>query len=71
MDEFEKQDAFARDIVQAYDKGILPEPLKPYIEWKRGNGQLPTREEAYYIVSICEMLQNVSDELSTMLPILK
>ena len=76
--EFEKQDAFAAEMIAAFDMGHLLPIIKPYIDWKRGVAGLPSRQEAYKIMDAIEaidepsvLLLAIGDELSTIIGILK
>ena len=75
---FEKQDAFTAELIAAFDSGQLPPIVKPYMDWKRGIADLPSRQAAYEIMDAIEAIDNpseylsaVGDELSTIIGILK
>lgn len=75
---FEKQDAFTAELIAAFDSGQLPPLYKPYIDWKRGVADLPSRQQAYQMIDEVsaadeptEFLSAISDELSTIIGILK
>ena len=55
---FQKQDAFVAKMVAAFDKGEINVGYKPYIEWKRGRGTMPTSKE------IDKMITLVATELN-------
>ena len=76
--EFEKQDAFTAELIAAFDSGQLPPIVKPYMDWKRGIADLPSRQAAYEIMDAIEaidepsvLLLAIGDELSTISGILK
>lgn len=76
--EFEKQDAFTAELIAAFDSGQLPPIVKPYIDWKRGVADLPSRQAAYEIMDAIEAIDEpsehllaIGDELSTIINILK
>lgn len=76
--EFEKQDAFTAELIAAFDSGQLPPIAKPYMDWKRGVADLPSRQAAYKIMDAIEAIDEpsehllaISDELSTIINILK
>lgn len=76
--EFEKQDAFTAELIAAFDTGQLPPIVKPYMDWKRGVADLPSRQAAYKIMDAIEAIDEpsehllaINDELSTIIPILK
>ena len=75
---FAKQDAFTAELIAAFDSGQLPPFVKPYMDWKRGLTDLPSRQAAYEILDAIEaidepsvLLLAISDELSTIINILK
>ena len=75
---FAKQDAFTAELIAAFDSGQLPPIVKPYIDWKRGLADLPSRQAAYEILDAIEAIDEpsehllaISDELSTIINILK
>ena len=75
---FAKQDAFTAELIAAFDSGQLPPIVKPYMDWKRGIADLPSRQAAYEILDAIEaidepseLLLAISDELSTIINILK
>ena len=75
---FEKQDAFTAELIAAFDTGYLPPIVKPYMDWKRGIANLPSRQAAYEIMDAIEAIDKpsehllaISDELSTIINILK
>ena len=77
-DYFAKQDAFTAELIAAFDSGQLPPIVKPYMDWKRGIADLPSRQAAYEILDAIEaidepseLLLAISDELSTIINILK
>lgn len=87
--EFEKQDAFlsrelersescTAELIAAFDTGQLPPIVKPYMDWKRGVADLPSRQAACEIMDAIEAIDEpsehllaISDELSTIINILK
>ena len=76
--EFEKQNAFTAELIAAFDTGHLPPIVKPYLDWKRGVAGLPSRQAAYEIMDAIEAIDEpsehllaISDELSTIINILK
>lgn len=76
--EFEKQDAFTAELIAAFDTGQLPPIVKPYMYWKRGVADLPSRQAAYEIMDAIEAIDEpsehllaINDELSTIINILK
>ena len=76
--EFEKQDAFTAAMIAAFDSGEIPEIYRPYMAWKRGVADLPSKAQAYEMMNAVEAqddpsdyLTAISDELSTILQILK
>ena len=75
---FAKQDAFTAELIAAFDSGQLPPIVKPYMDWKRGLADLPSRQAAYEILDAIEAIDEpsehllaISDELSTIVNILK
>ena len=75
---FAKQDAFTAELIAAFDSGQLPPIVKPYMDWKRGLADLPSRLAAYEILDAIEAIDEpsehllaISDELSTIINILK
>ena len=78
---FAKQDAFTAELIAAFDSGQLPPIVKPYMDWKRGIADLPSRQAAYEILDAIEAIATadepsehllaISDELSTIINILK
>ena len=79
--EFAKQDAFTAELTAAFDSVKLPPFVKPYMDWKRGIADLPSRQAAYEILDAIEAIATadepsehllaISDELSTIINILK
>ena len=76
--EFAKQDAFTAELIAAFDSGQLPPIVKPYMDWKRGIADLPSRQAAYEIMDAIEeidepseYLMAINDEISTIVNILK
>ena len=76
--EFAKQDAFTAELIAAFDSGQLPPIVKPYIDWKRGLADLPSRQAAYEILDAIEAIDEpseylmaINDEISTIVNILK
>ena len=77
---FAKQDAFTAELIAAFDSGQLPPIVKPYIDWKRGLADLPSRQATYEILDAIEAIATadepsehllaISDELSTIIQIL-
>ncbi len=75
---FAKQDAFTAELIAAFDSVQLPPFVKPYMDWKRGLTDLPSRQAAYEILDAIEAIDEpsehllaISDELSTIINILK
>lgn len=76
--EYEKQDAFTAELIAAFDSGLLPPIVKPYMDWKRGVADLPSRQAAYEIMDAIEAINEpsehliaIGDELSTIIQMLK
>ncbi len=76
--EFERQDAFTAEMIAAFDDGKIPQVFEPYMSWKRGTTDLPSRKQAYEMMAAVEAIENpdeyitsIEGELANFLPILR
>ena len=76
--EFERQDAFTAEMIAAFDAGKIPQVFEPYMSWKRGTTDLPSRKQAVEMLAAAEAIEEpdeyiigIDGELANILPILK